>query len=749
LLTSNFGASAIAMIRTLNWHRLEVQMTFPTWRKPFAALFFGMVAFLASAAAHADPPYRVARLAYESGSVSFSPAGEDEWSRASINRPLITGDRLWVDAGSRAELQIDGGALRIGDQTSLALLNVDDRIVQAQLTQGDLELRVWRLDPNQTIEIDTPNLAAVISRPGAYRIGVDEKSGSTQVTVRSGDVTLYGEGNAFRIAPGDSWEFYDTALRDYDNYQPSAPDDLQRFAMSRDRRWEQSVSARYVSRELIGFQELDDNGTWRQVPDYGWVWTPSRVSADWAPYREGHWAWVDPWGWTWVDNEPWGFAPFHYGRWAFVQSRWCWVPGPRADRPVYAPALVAFIGGGAGAIGWFPLGPREVYRPAYHVSREYFTRVNVSNTAINVAQVNNFYQRRDDHDVHYSNQHVPGAVIAVAAAAFTQSKPVAREIVHIQTQNAAAQPVMMAAPVAPAKQSVLGPQPAQHKPPEHAFSKQVVAQTPPPAPKAPIESKLPALREHPGQPLAPGSAPAHVATPGAPAAPAPSVKVVPATKPAAAPPPPAPAANRPPHERRGAPERMPARAAASAPSPAHGPAAASAPAAAGQQQRREEERGRRDERQRERPPLAPNRPTPAPAPAPATPPVAVPVPAAPAPAAPSPQPRREDRREEQGGPPAAQPAPPAAPQQQHREQVREQPSHEAAPARPQPAPPPAAVHAPAPQAAPAAQPPAPPPAVHPAPQRAEPRPEQRGEQRRDAASEARHEREQRRDERKQ
>lgn len=778
-------------------------MTFPTWRRPLAAFFFGIVACLAAAAAHADPPYRVARLAYESGSVSFSPAGEEEWSRAVINRPLITGDRLWVDAGSRAELQIDGGAFRIGDQTSLVLLNVDNRIVQTQLTQGDVELRVWRLDPGQRIEVDTPNLAAVIDRPGAYRIGVDEKYGSTQVTVRAGDVTLYGEGNAFRISPGDTWEFYDTALRDYDNYQPSAPDDLQRFALSRDRRWEQSVSARYVSRELIGFQELDDNGSWRQVPDYGWVWFPTRVSAGWAPYREGHWAWVDPWGWTWVDNEPWGFAPSHYGRWAFVESRWCWVPGPRNDRPVYAPALVAFIGGGAGAIGWFPLGPREVYRPAYQVSREYFTQVNVSNTVVNVTQVNNFYQRRDEHemrDVHYTNQQVPGAVVAVAAAAFTQAKPVASAAVHFQTQNVAAQPVMLAPPVAPAKQSVLGPQPAQRKPPEHVFTKQVVAQTPPPAPPAPIESKLPALRAQPGQPIAAASAPSRAAAPAAPAAPAPAVKVVPAIKPAAAPPPQAPAANRAEHERRGPPESRPgvfgspaapAAAASANPPPAnattspkapppvsappapHGaqpfrppPAAASSQAPAGpvappaaaptpapaaapvpgrpaspaveQQQRGEEERARRDERQRERPPLAPpGRSAPAAPPAAAPAPAAAPTPAAPP--APAPQ-----------AAPPARPAPPAQEEQRppRREERREPPpaQREAPPPAQRPAPPPQAAQppqpphpAPAPQAAPPAQPPAAPPSAHPAPQRPEPRADQRGDPRAEQRAEQRRE----------
>ena len=112
---------------------------------------------------------------------------------------------------------------------------------------------------------------------------------------------------------------------------------------------------------------LDDNGDWRPESSYGNVWFP-HVSAGWAPYRDGHWAWVDPWGWTWVDDEPWGYAPFHYGRWMSVEGRWGWVPGPMEVAPVYAPALVVFVGGGGGFggnMGWFPLGPREVYVPSY------------------------------------------------------------------------------------------------------------------------------------------------------------------------------------------------------------------------------------------------------------------------------------------------------------------------------------------------------------------------------------------------
>ena len=46
-----------------------------------------------------------------------------------------------------------------------------------------------------------------------------------------------------------------------------------------------------------------------------------------------------------MDDAPWGFAPFHYGRWLWWGNRWHWAPGPKVARPVYAPALVGWMGG--------------------------------------------------------------------------------------------------------------------------------------------------------------------------------------------------------------------------------------------------------------------------------------------------------------------------------------------------------------------------------------------------------------------
>jgi hypothetical protein len=165
-------------------------------------------------------------------------------------------------------------------------------------------------------------------------------------------------------------------------------DGFDRWAADRNRLEDQSIAARYVPREVVGYQQLDPYGSWAQDPSYGAIWFPHVTVADWAPYRYGHWEWISPWGWTWIDDAPWGFAPFHYGRWAMIGSRWAWVPGRIGPRPIYAPALVVFVGGGgtrgswslsigsSPGIAWYPLAPGEAWRPAYRTSPVYVRNVN-------------------------------------------------------------------------------------------------------------------------------------------------------------------------------------------------------------------------------------------------------------------------------------------------------------------------------------------------------------------------------------
>src|SRR5262249_43627032 len=147
------------------------------------------------------------------------------------------------------------------------------------------------------------------------------------------------------VNAGQGYRFVGTGLRDYTPVDIARTDDFDRWCSDRNHHVERSVSARHVSPYVVGYEDLDTYGTWHTAPGYGYVWAPTNVVAGWAPYRDGHWAWIEPWGWTWIDDAPWGFAVSHYGRWAYVGSSWAWVPGPIAARPVYAPALVAFVGG--------------------------------------------------------------------------------------------------------------------------------------------------------------------------------------------------------------------------------------------------------------------------------------------------------------------------------------------------------------------------------------------------------------------
>lgn len=387
---------------------------------------FGVTLLALNGWASADPPSRVARLGYLSGPVSFSPAGESDWVQAGLNRPLTSGDRLWSDRGGRVELQLGGAMLRMAADTALTLLNLDDRTTQLQLTQGVLNLRVRRLPANQVFEINTPNLAFTLRRPGQYRISVDAASNTTTVLVRQGQGEAHGDRVVYLIEAGQPYRFSGSDLRQRQRLDEPRPDGFDRWASDRDRRDDNSASGRYVSADVIGYQDLDRHGVWRVDAQHGNVWSPSGVSSGWAPYRDGHWDWINPWGWTWIDNAPWGFAVSHYGRWAHLGSGWAWVPGPMASRAYYAPALVVFVGGSANAMAWFPLAPREVYRPAYPVSRGYFENLNRGNTVINPAVIANTYNNVKVTNVTYANRQVSGAVVATSPHAFVQSQPVAR-----------------------------------------------------------------------------------------------------------------------------------------------------------------------------------------------------------------------------------------------------------------------------------------------------------------------------------
>jgi hypothetical protein len=493
-----------------------------------------------------DPPSRVARLGYMEGSVSFQPAGENDWVGAVDNRPMTTGDKVWADKDSRAELQLGSAVIRLSQNTGISFLNLDDRTAQVQLSSGSINVRVRRLDRDEAFEIDTPNLAFSIYQPGSYRLEASEDGTYSVVTIREGDGEATGNGQTYKVHAGQRATFNGTDSLNADVEQIGDPDQFDNWAYNRDHRWENSRSAHYVSPDVVGYDDLDDNGDWRDEGDYGHVWFP-HVEAGWAPYHEGHWAWIDPWGYTWVDDASWGYAPFHYGRWVSVGGRWGWIAGPVEVHAVYAPALVVFVGGGGVAFGgnvaWFPLGPREVYVPSYHVSREYVNRVNISNTTVNTTTITNVYNTTiinknttNITNVTYVNRNVQGAVTAVPQHAFASAQPVARASVAVNAEQLRAAPVSTRVTVNPTRDAVLGSRAstANHvtAPPQAVMNRQVIAKAAPPPPPPSFAAKQQAMAANPGQPL-PKREMASLRPPAtAAAATHPAVKVAPPGKPA-------------------------------------------------------------------------------------------------------------------------------------------------------------------------------------------------------------------------
>jgi DNA segregation ATPase FtsK/SpoIIIE-like protein len=393
--------------------------------------------------AQTDPPGRVARINYSEGNVAFAPSTEKEWTDADLNRPLVAGDKLWTDKNVRAEIQIGSSLVRMDGRTRLTVLALDDRSAQLSVTQGTVYMRVRNLLEGENFEIDTPNLAYRAAYPGEYRIDVDAQQGVTRVTISSGTGAVYGDkGQALPLGGGQQISFKGRAL-DKVNVQESPPqDNFDRWAAERNRRDDQSVAARYVPRDAVGYPLLDAAGEWREDANYGAVWFPQGMPAKWAPFRDGKWEWIVPWGWTWVDDAPWAFVTSHYGRWAQIGTRWAWAPGRMGLRPIYAPALVAFVGsgnsplsvGGKATVAWIPLAPGEAWQPPYPATQLYVSSVNANMPPLKEGS--------------YAYQRKPDALTAISLDDFHRGKPSKGSWLHVAA-NALTNAQVTAPPAVP------------------------------------------------------------------------------------------------------------------------------------------------------------------------------------------------------------------------------------------------------------------------------------------------------------
>ena len=421
------------------------------------------------AAQTGDPPSRAARISALTGSASLQPAGATDWSDAALNYTVTTGDRIYTPAGGRVELEIGPMSVRVSENADVTVTNLTDGFLQLGVEQGTVRLSVYRLARGDSIEIDTPNGAVMVTTPGEYRVDIPEDDRFTTVSVDRGTAEIVGPGVDQIVRTGQAVQLSGT-----DNIRaisvPRPPRNaFDSWDADREHRVSTADCSRYMNPDIPGCADLSDNGQWDSNPQYGAVWYPTHVAADWVPYRDGRWAWIDPWGWSWVADESWGYAPFHYGRWTQVGARWGWIPGPVETRPYYAPALVAFVGGAGWSVGvsigtqaWFPLGPREAYIPSYHHDDAYLRQVNMSNVR-NVTNITTIINVQSSNRATYVNRNA--GITAVSTDAFRSGRPVAKEVVKIAPENRGRGSVISHPSAAPEARAALGGRPAAAPPP--------------------------------------------------------------------------------------------------------------------------------------------------------------------------------------------------------------------------------------------------------------------------------------------
>jgi hypothetical protein len=378
-------------------------------------------------------------------------SGESAWAAAELNQPIFSGEALRTDLRARGEIRIGANTIELSHGSGLEIVTLRDGVTQIRLSHGRIGLLLRQADENESVEIDVPGGGVWLLEPGNYDIDVGEGNRPVRVAAFDGTAQFAGGGGDKRIESGQV-AVISASQPAAATIETATADDF--VAWCRDRNYDdtQFDTPYYISRYVTGYDELASVGVWKVNEDYGPVWFPTK-SAEWAPYRFGHWSWVAPWGWTWIDDRPWGFAPSHYGRWAMIDDHWAWVPGNYTSRPLYAPAVVAFLGTpGVGlsseegaTVAWFPLAPGEAYWPSYTRDLDYVRDLNfasVKDVAVIGMQADG-EPPREMFNENFANR--PYATV-VPRSVFTNGRPVGSARVSLPEKRLQNAPVLMASP---------------------------------------------------------------------------------------------------------------------------------------------------------------------------------------------------------------------------------------------------------------------------------------------------------------
>ena len=318
-----------------------------------------------------DVTARVARISFIRGEVRIRRADQDDWEKATLNLPVVEGDEITTDANARVEIQFDKNQhLRLAENSFLKIANLQDNGIAVSLSLGALNVRITSFNKDKAFfEIDAPKTTFAVQRAGSYRIDAG-KEGDQVIRVAAthgGEARVYSENAGFTVKDGRSARIFidGSNAGEWEAADASRfSDDFDTWALDRDStiasRLKDAYYDKYYDDDIYGADDLNGNGEWVYTKKYGYVWRPFPGStssyADWSPYRYGHWRWMPPFGWIWVNDEPWGWATYHHGRWFYDDGYWSWSPYGyyRPTRSWWEPALVV-ISIVSDNVCWYPL----------------------------------------------------------------------------------------------------------------------------------------------------------------------------------------------------------------------------------------------------------------------------------------------------------------------------------------------------------------------------------------------------------
>jgi hypothetical protein len=350
------------------------------------------------------------RISLIQGQAFIQAKEEEGWTEASVNFPVVDGDRIITEREGRVELQLQNGTyLRVGEISQLDIIALGFDRGKPFIHLNQLEGRIYVnhrpiTGEDSSLYIDLPY--GVLSSYVPSRFKVDLTSSEARIFVLEGSVEFKSNGRPIPLTQGKTLIAKEGGFAEVG--QLYGRDEWDRWNEARDRELlQRQYAQKYLPPELEPYgYDLEGNGRWVYTPEYQYVWVPT-VVVGWSPFQYGYWAWKSG-IYCWVPREPWGWVPFHYGRWVSTPNHgWAWVPPPRQGI-IWNPGAVAW-NISSSHVSWVPLAPGEIY----YGNRYYGPQ------SVNINQVNINIQKNV-----YINARVKDAVMTVQKDSFSKRNSV-------------------------------------------------------------------------------------------------------------------------------------------------------------------------------------------------------------------------------------------------------------------------------------------------------------------------------------